>query len=340
MNEFVSEGLYHLCSGRLYRIRNQYFWAVVDILDEQFRLGLREEVQWAIDHNQVNIPSFNQLYGISIEAILTNIEAGRFGSKKAHYRKVFHFFIFETLQRRTTSSRAISQKEDGTTIRRRNCYDQLVDYCLDMKDDNHFITFNYDLLADEAICRSDHRILCDYNVPFISAQQFTRYERKLKGHQAKKEIDLLKLHGSLNWMQCSQCSKYHLAYHIDYGKIANVSCKCCKKPLRPVLIAPAIPKGIDKGCFPALWNKAEKCLSMADEIVVVGYSFPQADLEAITLFKTGLLKREKKPKLIVVDPKEEAQDHIQRICNIRATEEYPTFECYCNALVQRKRLAL
>ncbi len=144
MADFVDQAFYHLCAGSLYRIDKSKFWTVVDMLDDLMGLGLRKEVQWAIDNHQVTIKNPHKLYGISVEALLTRVEAGLFGDMTEQYREAVQCFIFQPLQSLTTHSDSYAWGQDGQLVHSRNYYDRLVDYGLDYSETNRCLTFNYD----------------------------------------------------------------------------------------------------------------------------------------------------------------------------------------------------
>jgi hypothetical protein len=329
MADFLEEGLYHLCAGSLYRIDHRRFWMVVDLLDELFSLGLRREVEGAIEHNEINVVHVDRLYGISIEAILSHVESRAFSERTDELRGALHFFIYQTLQQLTTHSASWSRNDDGTLNHKRNCYHRLVDYGLQLTDANCFITFNYDLLLDEALAINNHQLVGDYCMPFSSIGHFSSYDRILKGQRKPIDVDLLKLHGSLNWMVCQSCERHHLTFYIDYAQIPSESCPECGNRLSPCLVAPTVPKNPNQGSYRLIWDVARERLIHADEITVIGYSFPSGDLEALSLFKATVASRRQKPSLVVVDPSATVRQHIQGAISVVASEQYETFEDYC-----------
>ena len=53
----------------------------------------------------------------------------------------------------------------------------------------------------------------------------------------------------------------------------------------------------------ALWQQAEKLLKEADEVYIIGFSFPQTDLSVKYLFQSAL--RKSNAKIYVVNPEKE-----------------------------------
>jgi len=104
-------------------------------------------------------------------------------------------------------------------------------------------------------------------------------------------VKLLKLHGSLNWLQCPRCSRVY----VDFGsKIAirhfhdPTKCRHCannfksnSKSINLVsnLIMPTFLKNFSNSQYKLIWHNAGIELTEADEVIFIGYSLPQADFE-------------------------------------------------------------
>jgi thiamine pyrophosphate-dependent acetolactate synthase large subunit-like protein len=72
----------------------------------------------------------------------------------------------------------------------------------------------------------------------------------------------------------------------------------------PLIIPPVKQKSYELfgGLFSAIWTKAEHALTMADQIIVIGYSFPRTDHKSISLFKSAFSRRRTIPKVVIIDP--------------------------------------
>ena len=79
-----------------------------------------------------------------------------------------------------------------------------------------------------------------------------------------------------------------------------------------------------------LWDKAEQLLCAADQISVIGYSFPDADIEAKWLFKRAVAKGGRKPTLTIADPSTDAYDRIVAFFGntVSGATRVPNFEEY------------
>jgi len=72
----------------------------------------------------------------------------------------------------------------------------------------------------------------------------------------------------------------------------------------PLIIPPVKDKsyGLFGGLFSKLWLEAERELSEADHIIVIGYSFPKTDTKSRELFMSAFLKRTTLPRITIIDP--------------------------------------
>lgn len=150
------------------------------------------------------------------------------------------------------------------------------------------ITFNYDLGLDYSLYK--RRILLDYGLGDID----------LTG---KKCVTFLKLHGSLNWGKCRKCGKiipmreFNETSHklgADYSIIPIIAKlktrKCCDEPLEedPFIVPPTWNKTAFHEQIDRVWEKAALELKDAENIFVLGYSFPSTDLFFHYLFALGV----------------------------------------------------
>jgi hypothetical protein len=72
----------------------------------------------------------------------------------------------------------------------------------------------------------------------------------------------------------------------------------------PAIIPPVKQKeyNLFGDVFETLWKKAEESLAKADNIVILGYSFPRTDYRTDELFKKAFCKRTTKPKIVIINP--------------------------------------
>lgn len=171
------------------------------------------------------------------------------------------------------------------------------------------LTFNYDLALDYALYFN--RVGFDYGLASSPSDS--------------NGLDLLKLHGSLNWGRCSEagCKKIDVWTLTDYFKqyrwsdlidVESVSLNVATKlvsrthchpemlEIDPVLIPPTWNKGGFHRELSEVWSKAEAHLAEAENIYVIGYSFPPSDQFFKYFFAVGSVGGGWIEKIRVVDP--------------------------------------
>lgn len=155
------------------------------------------------------------------------------------------------------------------------------------------ITFNYDIGVDYAFHLNSIPFEYRCGVP-------TGLDPGKK--QSPAAIDLLKLHGSLNWGRCEKCDDRVVPYllkdffaptriaapRLDKPKsqtveIANLlvqqSCKACGGILaaNPVIVPPTWNKGNVHTGLSSVWRAAATHLAEAENVFIIGYSLPDTD---------------------------------------------------------------
>ena len=174
------------------------------------------------------------------------------------------------------------------------------------------ISFNYDLLVDEALIRDQFR---------DGPQHYEKFSDKFLGrsftgvggrytfeyHQGL----YLKLHGSLNWFTCSN----NFCPNADQLRILPLTdqalglsqwgdpvCDYCEGALSSYLIPPLLNKPVLRDRIARnIWSNALSILSSATKIVVIGYSFPATDFYSEWLFRMALRGRGN-TKVWIVNP--------------------------------------
>jgi hypothetical protein len=152
--------------------------------------------------------------------------------------------------------------------------------------------------------------LDDLNLHFSygagGAIEFDNDQRRRRVRRSGYDLELLKLHGSSNWGVCRGCSKAGkcldqvTSYEKPYIPARRRTCPWCgDKLLESGIIPPILGKAEESRHMEPVWLRARKALRRAREIIVIGYSLPQSDVEAASLFREveGLMKR---PRITVV----------------------------------------
>ncbi len=131
------------------------------------------------------------------------------------------------------------------------------------------ITTNYDLVCESILDRFPHHK--GHIFPVIN---------KLYGYSALDGTPLLKLHGSVDWIETPFDA--------------------------PNIIPPTWSKQFDRtGKYNRIWNSAEDAITFSDTIMFIGYSMTQADTHIKNLIRMGLARAidfNNEKHIIVVKP--------------------------------------
>lgn len=188
------------------------------------------------------------------------------------------------------------------------------------------ISFNWDLLLDGVLSEqlnqwywmrenTEHKALTQYKnfvdafvvrkKDLLSGVVHSGYNPEVQFPYAGKETSIpmyLKAHGSVDWFACSNsaCRASTVLFMVD-DPSEKYFCSECHEPMMNILIPPVLNKRIYS--FPAIrriWNTAAKELTLAEEVVLWGYSLPPTDFYSKWLLRqarTGNLKR-----LTIINP--------------------------------------
>jgi len=134
------------------------------------------------------------------------------------------------------------------------------------------ISFNYDLVFDRILSRELGGI--DYCLGVSRPRVFA------------KGMPFLKLHGSTNWLKCTRCSRIVVEKEEQGQHFPKRACGSrCPGRMKPLIIPPVRDKTQYLGERNNLWIYADKYLSEADSIVIIGYSLPEVDTAAQELLR-------------------------------------------------------
>lgn len=159
------------------------------------------------------------------------------------------------------------------------------------------ISTNWDILLDnsiqQAIISGNHDAVVDYCC-YISSrdEQDNSIKPGLeKLGQGGFNVKLLKLHGSLNWLQCPRCYRLYARFSRKDGirnHIDQESCRHCdvnfpeerdNHQLGSNLIMPTYAKDLSNPQYKIIWQNAGIEIAEAHRLVFIGYSLPSADFE-------------------------------------------------------------
>ena len=180
----------------------------------------------------------------------------------------------------------LTQKEDALAVITMN-WDDILETTLSELCNNH----NKGLTKNQIKTYPD---LCFYNYSLsANPEHIPSTHIKAKGH---KNIKILKMHGSLAWLECPKCGRIYTDYsnEIASEEFSDMKCPHCSDDSRPqeenpilrsLIITPTFLKSLENLNLKNIWHNAFIDISEADEIVFIGYSFPDADFEMRCLLK-------------------------------------------------------
>jgi hypothetical protein len=184
-----------------------------------------------------------------------------------------------------------------------------------------FINLNWDTVVEEFISdihgpwEFDYE--CDAHRAFFpkSGMQIA-----LETKQFDSKVQIVKMHGSINWLYCDCChglfwfpphESLKVAQQIlraqeweaidpEYFRTEWTCLYCRNVPLGTRLATFTYLKALDFPMFQKSWFSAERLLREAKRWIFVGYSLPAADYEFKYLLKRTQLSREVQPEIIIV----------------------------------------
>ncbi len=257
-------------------------------------------------------------FSLTLEEYFTQIEAmlltARLSQKAAE-----GFSTRDLMKRRTNLLEALSAvleesadvAKSRSLARRHPCsyHAALVD-ALAQRDT--IISFNYDCIVDHALrTASDGKWSAKHGYGFPKPG-------RVAGHEAwnspdwvdrqNSSINLLKLHGSINWYPFP---------NTDDGII-----RLRERPYKQrgqklyEIIPPEFVKSIaNRPIFPQLWSKAELALRRASVLCFVGFSFTPTDLHVEALFRLALAANKNLKRLVVANPSPDHRRRIRSVCS-------------------------
>ena len=216
-----------------------------------------------------------------------------------------------------------------------------------------FITFNQDLIIEKSIQYSrSHKsyksipwnIKMTYEIPFSKTMGDKTFRQfKSRGSASMK---ILKLHGSLNWVYAVRSGKdpknsirnplgknlVCLNSNHIYGKL-RIRIRKKYKSVVPLIIPPIYEKASRfQRIIGPLWEKAAKTIENADRVVIFGYSFPDTDFAAHSLFRRSFYQNSKLKEISVINPNPAILAKVSGILNATVGHHYADVPLYVKTL--------
>jgi hypothetical protein len=118
---------------------------------------------------------------------------------------------------------------------------------------------------------------------------------------------LYKLHGSTNWLRCGLCDRVYVNSMADIAVYAyerkwseNNSCHCKHSRLEVQIVSPSFVREMRAPNLISVWQAALNWLRKAEDWIIIGYSFPDEDLNIRSLFTRALAARDDWPNVTAI----------------------------------------
>ncbi len=180
----------------------------------------------------------------------------------------------------------------------------------------HIVTTNYDACLEQS--------LDECNVEYSY----------LIGEEKNKSTELIKMHGSINWYYCEICqhimmpaiesmkrkSETNLERIVPYPLLAM--CPKCNGTAKQFIVPPTSQKYILYPPIVKVWDACRKAIDISSIILIVGYSFGDADDYIVKMLMKTLSENTNKI-VIVCDNNEEVLSRFKDLL-FRHAENFPT----------------
>ena len=170
--------------------------------------------------------------------------------------------------------------------------------------DDSIVSLNYDIILDNALLRYRR----SSKVKGINYGIGIRYAFDIDGEilcgrhrypEALIDPPIYKPHGSLNWLYCPVCGKLDVTRTDRFtgGKAVpfllddqRPKCWDCFGPYEALIITPTLFKAYNNSLLLDVWREIETRLSVADEVLFIGYSLPDADIHLRCMLSRAIFR--------------------------------------------------
>ena len=177
------------------------------------------------------------------------------------------------------------------------------------------------------------------NTYCLDISTFLTYKagKRFPDHKVSDSIKILKLHGSLNWWYTVRSSDDpRNAIRAPGNKLMCVNAPILRRVVRYFdekksrfkhavpLVVPPIYEKASRFFRPlrSIWTAAAQEISQANRIVVFGYSFPETDFAARSLFRKGFHANKRLNRVDVIDPNPDVAAKASSLTGARTTRHY------------------
>ncbi|MCF0222211.1 MAG: hypothetical protein HUK19_07955 [Fibrobacter sp.] len=282
-------------------------------LNELIPFGIPEEFPHFRDYCKRFLELCNgQSEYLNIENLATSILSARIfpGERERLYHASLRFELLRFIA-------SVIRHDEGLSGESACIMGKFLKACINNPAEGHretlLLSFNYDTLIESAIALDPelrNMASVDYGV------RIERADRSARREAFAHTIDLLKIHGSLNWFPVKGVTD-----ELDLNNICQVEPEDRSFPIycedTPVYIPMAHAKEsfLRGSLFNVLWSKADYYLKNAEEIYFIGYGFPKSDVNNLDFL---LSHRERFKKVVVFE--REGHPDLERLQRLLGKE--------------------
>ncbi len=172
------------------------------------------------------------------------------------------------------------------------------------------ISFNYDCVMDHALRRC-----ASTKWSALYGYGFDRPRRTVTGDEywsaarpprsSAGSVNLLKLHGSLNWQFVVQEERTTVRLKQRLYQQHGIP--------RFEIIPPEAAKDLTQAFFPTLWSRAEAAIRNAKQVSLIGFSFTPTDQHVEALFRLALADSRRLKALDIANPSRQHRERIRAV---------------------------
>lgn len=257
-------------------------------LNENFELvfAFIDKLQKSQAKANINLHNIEQIYSALEMAKLLKLDELRIGRSWKQMEVAMKYFLTKTIEERVVMMRSNSFPNYQSTSRpsfvimgdRGKNIDNAVEHLVSLKKQGWnvtIITFNYDLVIESILATKDFE---------------ANYELDASNSIPSNTIQILKLHGSINWTLETKNRKsvitsvpifkvgmrHKLDRYFNLSRDNRVTSRFCEDS-EPFIIPPVWNKTTYQTQLGDIWRKAAVSLSNATHIYSLGYSLPETD---------------------------------------------------------------
>ncbi|HPQ21060.1 MAG TPA: hypothetical protein PK147_04370 [Saprospiraceae bacterium] len=244
---------------------------------------------------------------IQDKASFRNYSAQQLIEKRDIFNKLIILALRNSIKKNSNTTNELLAKHlcEESKIRLKNIHNDPVSV----------ITTNWDITLDNEInnylqiqntkSEINHRGVLDYCCYISSLNELDQWVESglfVLG-QGGYNVKLIKLHGSMNWLQCPRCNRLYVKLYKRWSGgyvFDHKYCYHCKRNyheedndsflLQTVMIMPTFLKNLENLQLKLLWMNAAHELSEASHVVFLGHSLSEADFEFKQLLSRTIRK--------------------------------------------------